>query len=74
MGETVLIALAEWAIRAAVLAGAVGALLWAARIKDAHVRLTAWTIVLAAALLMPVAAPVLPRLPVPMPAFLSRAK
>ena len=40
MAETILLALAEWSIRATVLAGAVGALLWAARIKNAHIKLT----------------------------------
>jgi GWxTD domain-containing protein len=74
MLEAILYALAEWSIRAAVLAGTVGALLWAARIKDAHVKLSAWTIVLVAILLMPLAAPVTPRLTISLPAFISKAE
>ena len=73
MAETLLFALAEWSIRAAVLAGAVGLLLWVARIKDAHVKLNAWTIVLIAALLMPVAATVTPRLSITLPKFMTRS-
>jgi len=73
MSETILMALAEWSIRAIILAGAVGALLWAARIKDAQIKLTAWTIVLVAALLMPFAAPLTPRLSISVPRFLAQA-
>jgi GWxTD domain-containing protein len=73
MAETILLALAEWSIRATVLAGAVGALLWATRIKDAHMKLTAWTVVLVAVLLMPLAAPVTPRLSISVPRFMSQA-
>jgi GWxTD domain-containing protein len=74
MSEAILLALAEWSIRATVLAGAVGALLWAARIKDAHMKLSAWTIVLVAILLMPLAAPVTPRLSISVPRFISKAE
>ncbi|HEV8037470.1 MAG TPA: GWxTD domain-containing protein [Bryobacteraceae bacterium] len=72
MSETILLALAEWSIRTTILAGAVGALLWAARIKNAQIKLTAWTIVLAAALLMPLAAPLAPRLSIPVPRFFAQ--
>src|SRR5882724_7798232 len=72
MAETLLFGLADWSIRAAVLAGAAGTLLWIARVKDAQVKLTAWTVVLGAVLLMPLASPVLPRVPIPVPTFLSR--
>ena len=41
MAETILFALAEWSIRATILAGVVGALLWAVRIKNAHIKLAA---------------------------------
>ncbi len=74
MAETILLALAEWSIRATVLAGAAGALLWAARIKDAHIKLAAWTIVLAAVLLMPLAAPVTPRLSISVPRFMAQSR
>ena len=74
MAEAILLALAEWSIRATVLAAAAGALLWAARIKDAHVKLSAWTIVLVAILLMPLAAPITPRLSISVPAFISRTE
>jgi GWxTD domain-containing protein len=74
MSEAILLALAEWSIRATVLAGAVGALLWAARIKDAHMKLSAWTIVLVAILLMPLAAPLTPRLSISVPRFISKAE
>ncbi len=73
MAETLLLALAEWSIRAAGLAGAAGALLWVARVKDAQVKLTAWTVVLGAVLLMPLALPVAPQISISMPRFLSRA-
>src|SRR5450432_3249628 len=71
MAETVLLALADWSIRATVLAGVVGALLWAIHIKDAQVKLTAWTVVLVAALLMPLAAPVLPHVLISVPRFIT---
>ena len=74
MSEAILLALVEWSIRATLLAGAVGALLWVARIKDAHLKLSAWTIVLVAILLMPLAAPVTPRLSISLPAFISEAE
>lgn len=74
MAEAILLALAEWSIRATLLAGAVGALLWAARVKDAQLKLSAWTIVLAAILLIPLAAPVTPRLSITVPAFFSHAE
>jgi GWxTD domain-containing protein len=74
MAETILVALTEWSIRAAVLAGTVGALLWVARIKDAHLKLTAWTIVLIATLLMPLAAPLTPRLSISVPRFMAQAR
>src|SRR5271167_4958649 len=74
MPETILFALMEWSIRAAVLAGAVGALLWVARIRDAHVKLNAWTIVLVAALLMPLAATVTPRFSISVPRFMQQAR
>jgi len=72
MSETILLALLEWSIRTTILAGAVGVLLWAARVKNAQVRLTAWTIVLVTALLMPFAAPLAPRLSIPVPRFFAQ--
>jgi len=55
--------LAEWAVRAALLAGVTAALLWLFRIRNVHIRLTVWTTVLAAILLMPAAPSI--RVPVP---------
>src|SRR5271155_3815034 len=77
MADTILLALAEWSIRATVLAGAVGLLLWVARITNAHIKLAAWTIVLVVALLMPLAAPPLatpwmPHVSVSVPRFLKQ--
>lgn len=69
MTEAILFGLAEWSVRATVLAGAVGVLLWAARIRNAHAKLAAWTIVLLAALLMPFAAQLTPRLSISVPRF-----
>jgi len=74
MAETILLALAEWSIRATVLAGVAGVLLWAARIKDTHIKLTAWTIVLAATLLMPLAAPLTPRISISVPRFMAQPR
>jgi len=71
--ETVLFALADWAIRATLLAAAAATLLWLLRIQDAHLRLTAWTIVLIAILVIPLASPLLPRLSIALPQFLSRS-
>ena len=62
MAEALLIGLVEWAIRAAVLAGVVGVVLWALRVTSPHVRLTAWTLVLTGAMLMPLASQVMPPL------------
>lgn len=72
MAETILLALAEWAIRATVLAAAVALLLWVARIKDAHVKLTAWTVVLVAVLSMPLVLPVTPQITISVPRFMGK--
>ena len=69
MTETVLLAIAEWSVRATALAALVGLLLWILRIKDASVRLTAWTVVLVAVLLMPLAAPLMPHISIAVPRF-----
>ena len=69
MAETILLAIAEWSIRTMALAAVVGLLLWMLRIKDANVRLTAWTVVLAASLIMPIAAPVMPHISIAVPRF-----
>src|SRR5438045_870398 len=59
--------LAESSLRAAALAGAVGLLLWAFRVRDVSTRLAAWTVVIAGSLLMPVFTPLLPGTEVPIP-------
>lgn len=65
MIEPIFMQIVDWTIRSTILAGLVGGLLWIFRMKDVQVRLAAWTVVLAASLLMPVARPFLPALPIP---------
>jgi len=67
--EAILWLLAQWAIRATLLAAAAGALLWILKVKDASVRLAAWTAVLVGALLIPLAGFVAPAIPIPVPTF-----
>jgi GWxTD domain-containing protein len=66
---TWLVTLAEWSARACLLATAAGAALWLCRLRNVHARLTVWTAVLAGALLLPLAGPMLPALLVPLPDF-----
>jgi GWxTD domain-containing protein len=70
--ESILAGLAEWSIRAALLAAVAFALLSVFRIKNAHLRISMWTIVLVTALLMPIAAAFLPHISITVPALLSR--
>jgi len=72
MSETILWALAEWSIRSAALIAAVALALWMFRFKDAHARLTAWTVVLVAVLLLPLASLWIPHIPVSVPRFFAR--
>ena len=60
--------LADPALRAIVLAGAAALALRLLRVKNAAVQLTVWTIVLYAALALPVLGWLLPALPLPLPA------
>ena len=62
--------LIESALRSLAFAGAIGLALQIGRVRDVGTRLAAWTCVLYGALLLPLAVPFLPALPVPM---LSRA-
>lgn len=55
----------ESAVRAVAFAGVIGLVLQVARVKNVATRLAAWTSVLYGALLLPVAVPFLPALPVP---------
>jgi GWxTD domain-containing protein len=69
--ESVIWTLATWAIRSTMLATVAGLLLWSFRVKDASVRLTIWTAVLAGALLIPLLAITAPGISIPLPNFLS---
>ena len=57
--------LVESTVRSLAFAGAIGLVLRISRVRDVATRLTAWTCVLYGALLLPMAAPFLPPLPVP---------
>jgi multidrug efflux pump subunit AcrA (membrane-fusion protein) len=60
----ILVFLAEWALRSSVLILCGAGLLWMLRVKDAFVRLTAWTALLASSLAIPALTLLLPRLPI----------
>jgi len=70
---SLLVQIANPALRTLALAGAAGVGLAAFRVKAPSVRLFAWTAVLYVALAMPVLGWMLPALPIPMPAFLPDA-
>jgi beta-lactamase regulating signal transducer with metallopeptidase domain len=59
--------LAAWTIRTIALAAVTGGLLWLFRVRDVSVRLAAWTVVLAGALLMPVFSRIAPAVELPVP-------
>ena len=63
-----LVLLGETSLRATAVAGAVGAILLLARIRDGALRHTAWRIVLVAMLTMPLLSAVVPDLAIPIPA------
>ncbi len=69
LAGTLIGGLANAALRSLILAALVGAGLAAFRITRAADRLAAWRIVLVAALLMPLAGPLIPALQVPVPTF-----
>jgi bla regulator protein BlaR1 len=58
--------LLESAVRGLAFAGAIGVVLRIGRVRDVGTRLAAWTCVLYGALLLPLAVPFLPALPVPL--------
>ncbi len=60
----ILLFLAEWALRSSVLILCGAGLLWVLRVKDAFLRLTAWTALLAASLAIPALALLFPRVPI----------
>jgi beta-lactamase regulating signal transducer with metallopeptidase domain len=70
---SLLVQVANPALRTLALAGAAGVGLAAFRVKAPSVRLFTWTAVLYVALAMPVLGWILPALPIPMPAFLPDA-
>jgi beta-lactamase regulating signal transducer with metallopeptidase domain len=70
---SLLVQIANPALRTIALAGAAGVGLAAFRVKAPSVRLFTWTAVLYVALAMPVLGWILPALPIPMPAFLPDA-
>ena len=59
--------LVESTIRSLAFAGAIGLALQIGRVRDVGARLAAWTCVLYGALLLPLAVPFLPQMPVPVP-------
>jgi len=56
--------LAEWALRSSILIMSGALLLWALRVRDASVRLAAWTAMLCGSLAMPLFTAMAPRMPV----------
>jgi len=56
--------LAEWALRSSILIMSGALLLWALRVRDASVRLAAWTVMLCGSLAMPLFTAMAPRMPV----------
>jgi len=72
---SVLVFLAEWALRSSMLILGAALLLWVLRVKDPSIRLAAWTAMLCGSLLIPVMTAVLPevQLRVARPAVLAAA-
>src|ERR1700727_1097355 len=68
-GSTILMLVADAAVRALALAGAAGLALAAIRVRSTSARLFTWTAVLYAALAMPLLGWLLPAMPIPTPAF-----
>jgi|CZKS01.1.fsa_nt_gi beta-lactamase regulating signal transducer with metallopeptidase domain len=66
--------LVESTIRSLAFAGAIGLVLEVGRVRDVGTRLAAWTCVLYGALLLPLAVPFLPPLPVHMPSRAANQK
>ncbi|HEY6345977.1 MAG TPA: M56 family metallopeptidase [Bryobacteraceae bacterium] len=60
----ILLPLAEWVLRSSVLILCGAGLLWMMRLKDAAVRLTAWTALLAGSLAIPALTLLLPKVPI----------
>jgi len=58
--------LAEWGLRSSILILSGAVLLWALRVKDPAIRLTAWTAMLCGSLAIPVLAAALPKVPLAM--------
>src|ERR1035438_6667680 len=66
--------LVESTVRSLAFAGAIGLALEIGRVRDVGTRLAAWTCVLYGALLLPLAVPFLPPLPVHMPSHAANQK
>ncbi len=64
--------LAEWAIRSSALIAAGAIVLWLLRVKDASIRLAAWTALLAASLAIPALTFTFPKVPIAMMKAASR--
>jgi hypothetical protein len=64
--------LGEWALRSSILVLSGALVLWALRVKDPAIRLTAWTVMLCGSLAIPIVATVLPKIPLMMRAENSR--
>jgi beta-lactamase regulating signal transducer with metallopeptidase domain len=69
---TILPFLAEWAIRSSILIAGGALLLWILRVKDASIRLAAWTAMLAGSLAIPALTAALPKVPIPVTRIESR--
>jgi GWxTD domain-containing protein len=63
--QAVVYGLLDWSVRSMVLAGGVAVALWVLRVKNPYARLTTWTVLVAAILLMPLARVALPSLDLP---------
>jgi multidrug efflux system membrane fusion protein len=61
---TIMVFLAEWALRSSVLIPSGGLLLWALRVKDPSIRLAAWIALLCGSIAMPLFTASAPKMPV----------
>ena len=63
--EDILYGILDWSVRSTALACIVAGCLWVLRVRSPYVRLTAWTVLLSAILVMPIARVALPALDLP---------
>lgn len=74
MTEAIFFSVLEWSVRATLLVGLVALGLWLFRVKNVHTKLTAWTAVVVALLLMPALTFVLEPIPLWLPTAASAPK